>query len=40
VMSKLVSLALVSLLLGCQNVHAPLEVVPEVELDRYLGRWY
>jgi apolipoprotein D and lipocalin family protein len=39
-MSKLVSLALVSLLLGCQNVHAPLEVVPEVELDRYLGRWY
>ncbi|UCE84718.1 MAG: lipocalin family protein [Deltaproteobacteria bacterium] len=31
--------ALSSALLGCQTA-APLRVVPDVDLERYLGRWY
>ena len=27
-------------LLACQTANAPLDVVNEVDLDRYLGRWY
>jgi apolipoprotein D and lipocalin family protein len=25
---------------GCRTTHPPLDVVDEVDLDRYLGRWY
>jgi apolipoprotein D and lipocalin family protein len=28
------------LALACQTANAPLDVVNEVDLDRYLGRWY
>jgi apolipoprotein D and lipocalin family protein len=31
---------LVAILGGCKSTHPPLDVVDEVDLDRYLGRWY
>jgi len=31
---------LVAILGGCRSTQPPLEVVAEVDLDRYLGRWY
>jgi apolipoprotein D and lipocalin family protein len=31
---------LVALLGGCRSTHPPLDVVDEVDLDRYLGKWY
>jgi apolipoprotein D and lipocalin family protein len=31
---------LVATLGGCRSTHPPLDVVDEVDLDRYLGRWY
>ncbi len=31
---------LVAMLAGCRSALPPLEVVGEVDLDRYLGRWY
>jgi apolipoprotein D and lipocalin family protein len=33
-------LALFATLAACQTTHPPLEVVDEVDLDRYVGRWY
>lgn len=33
-------LALLGTLAACQTVHAPLAVVDDVDLERYLGRWY
>ena len=41
---RLVAIALgvglVAILAGCRSTHPPLDVVDEVDLDRYLGRWY
>jgi apolipoprotein D and lipocalin family protein len=37
---SLQSLGLLATLLACQTANAPLEVVDEVDLDRYLGSWY
>lgn len=37
---RLLGLALLAMLLACRTPNAPLDVVKEVELDRYLGRWY
>lgn len=33
-------LALLATLLACQTAHAPMKVVEEVDLERYVGRWY
>jgi apolipoprotein D and lipocalin family protein len=33
-------LLLVGVVAGCASPQPPLQVVPEVDLDRYLGRWY
>jgi apolipoprotein D and lipocalin family protein len=33
-------MALLAGLIACQSAKAPLEVVDEVDLDRYAGRWY
>jgi apolipoprotein D and lipocalin family protein len=33
-------LVLATALVGCASPQPPLEVVDEVDLDRYLGRWY
>jgi apolipoprotein D and lipocalin family protein len=33
-------LVLLGVLLACQSAHPPLDVVDEVDLDRYAGRWY
>jgi apolipoprotein D and lipocalin family protein len=33
-------LALLATLLACQTANAPLEVVTDVDLGRYVGRWY
>lgn len=37
---SLAALALLALLAGCRTPHPRLDVVDEVDLDRYLGRWY
>ena len=34
------TVGIVALLGGCRSVHPTLEVVEEVELERYLGKWY
>ncbi len=39
-MRWLAPLALVAVLLGCQTASSNLMVVEDVDLDRYLGRWY
>jgi apolipoprotein D and lipocalin family protein len=31
---------LVAIPMACRSTHPPLDVVDEVDLDRYLGRWY
>jgi apolipoprotein D and lipocalin family protein len=33
-------LALIATLLACQTENAPLNVVDEIDFDRYVGRWY
>jgi apolipoprotein D and lipocalin family protein len=37
---KALGLLLAALLAGCASPQPPLEVVEQVDLDRYLGRWY
>lgn len=39
-MKALVALALAAAFLGCRTPGAPLDRVADVDLDRYLGRWY
>jgi apolipoprotein D and lipocalin family protein len=34
------SLALIALLAACSSPHPPLDVVADVDLDRYTGKWY
>ena len=36
----LASLVLLAVLVGCQTSSLPLKVVEDVDLDRYVGRWY
>lgn len=37
---RILALGLVTLLAACQSGRPPLEVVDEVDLDRYVGKWY
>lgn len=39
-LTRIVVLALVAALSGCQSGPASLDLVERVDLDRYLGRWY
>ena len=34
------SVGFAAIVRGCTSAHLPLDVVDEVDLDRYLGRWY
>lgn len=40
VIFRLLGLALLATGIACQTPGAPLEVVKEVDLERYMGRWY
>jgi apolipoprotein D and lipocalin family protein len=37
---KALGLLLAAVLVGCASPRPPLEVVEQVDIDRYLGRWY
>lgn len=39
-MKKITTLTLIMLLFACASQKTPLDVVPELELQKYLGTWY
>jgi apolipoprotein D and lipocalin family protein len=40
ILKQIISLAVITFCVACQNPHAPLAVVDDIDLDRFVGRWY